>query len=817
MHEIPKDALTLLEDAERLVVLYMDCISQCALHVYLSALSFVPKNTAIYKTFKHQSLVSLIIYPDEPRNWAALRRGIDLHTPIYSIVFSPNGDLIATAGEQQGVQVWNAITGGNIASLGNRSSTSLLVRFSPSGAFLAATFEGGTIVVWDPKVGREHMKHEGCHTELITCIEFSKSSALLASGSCDHAIQVWSMETAQALYRLASHEGPVTSLVFSNDSQRLVSGSEDNLVIVWDMLTGKVVRGMMGHRKAVNCVAISKDGSMVASGSEDKTIKIWDMDSGECTETFSKGHQTGIRSVHFFDDKNLVTVCDDAIMSWNIGSHNKPDTIWAAEQYMKEALRRVPAWPAQVLGWGVPKPMLRFILRTTSGESTTRRISTYYATRSPSFVFTHGGSLYAASLPNPMNGVPLSTTGTATTAAISSDGNWAVTGDPLGSLRIIDLSAPARTWSEIEAGVKSNSLRNASKVTPSPDGTRFIIGNLLQWYLVDGDHHILKKIDMGVIGSLHEDGDIRFKFSPDGSIFFCVVSSFLSDDKSTLRVFNALTGEQRIQFSGLKKVHSFVASADGAWIACSHGSAKVEVFGVVGGGRTSMAMSDDESLVNVVVFSDDAQSLIGGLQTGVVHVWDRASGACTATFGVSTSMVTALAYSSSARVAIGREDGSICLWSLSTSASQDVVRSDQATVKHVDFIQFSEDGSRLTSRGEDGTVFTWAITFDADDTDMARCTLCPRQEGVVDDTSNTGHLLSQSDPEDAVDSLFHTAYRVRKDGWLVKGERRLIWMSPLMRPRGKDAFYAYKSRLVVFFAPSKVLVFLKWVGSSHLP
>lgn len=232
MREVPGDTIRLFQEAEQLVVLYTDPISQCALHVHLTAISFAPEDSAIYKTFRHQSFGTIVTRPGLYDYLASFRRGINLHNPIYSVVFSPSGDLIATAGAKQGIQLWNAITGGNVASLGDCSSTSLLVRFSPSGAFLAAAFEGGTVAVWDPKVGREHLKHEGCHTEPITCIEFSIDSVLLASGSRDYAIQVWSMETAQPLYRLASHEGPVTSLAFSSNSQRLVSGSEDNLIIV---------------------------------------------------------------------------------------------------------------------------------------------------------------------------------------------------------------------------------------------------------------------------------------------------------------------------------------------------------------------------------------------------------------------------------------------------------------------------------------------------------------------------------------------------------------------------------------------------------
>ena len=821
----------LLQQTERLLVLYMDPISQCALHIYIAAIVLVPENSIVYDTFKHQSYGTLTTQPAIDNYVDVLRRSVNVNGPIYSVVFSPNGDWIATAGA--GVQLWNALTGGNVASLGDRSSTAILVSFSPSGAFLAAAFEDGAVVIWDPRVGREHLKHEHCHTQPITCIEFSAASSLLASGSRDHAIQVWSMELAQPLYRLVTHEGPVTSLVFSSDSQKLFSGSEDNLVIIWDMSSGKVVRGMMGHRKAVNCVSISGDGQLIASGSEDKTVKLWDTTSGKCTRTFSKGHGSGIRSVHFFDeDRHLVAACDQEILSWDV-SRNKSESIWAMAKMLKTVMRIVPVWQAKVLGWGVPQSLWSYLAHQAN-EDSQKRLKITYASRSPSFAFIYDTFVLSGSLSTPVDRPPIRDTSATSRISVSSDGLWAATGDHQGLLEILDLNTKRQSWEEVKTQAKSNPLDNILRMVPSPNAKRFIL-NVLTWCLADENRRILKKIDMGVFGPLRDSDNIQFKFSGDGSIFFCVLANVLNDDKSTLRVFNGMTGEQRTQFKELQWVRSSTASTDGAWIACCHGSVKVEVFGVSKGGRTSMSLSGDDAPIKALLFSDDAQLLIGGSEKGAVRVWNRASGECTVTFEGSTSQVTALAYgvtSNDTRVAIGREDGSICVWSPSKSASHDILPGDQATVKNVDFIRFSNDLSRLTSRGEDGSVFTWAIPDT--EAEMTQCKLCTLPQegegegdgeaigGSVDRESGTGdlknqtmsppHLLSRTDPEDTVDSLFNTAYRVRKDGWLVEGERRVIWIPPAIRPHGKNTFYAFEDGSIALFAPSELWLFLKYVA-----
>ncbi|KAF8548830.1 hypothetical protein OG21DRAFT_1500784 [Imleria badia] len=180
---------------------------------------------------------------------------------------------------------------------------------------------------------------------------------------------------------------------------------------------------------------------------------------------------------------------------------------------------------------------------------------------------------------------------------------------------------PRKMWEDLERMAKLNKVHTADTFVLSPNGTWFIIGNVVQWSLVDADCHVIKELDMGMLHSIRDEDDTRFKFSADSSIFFCVVSGSCSDDKSTMRVFDSVTGEQRARFKGLKKVHSLLPSANGAWIACGHGSGQLDVFRVASRERLSLGVSDG-SPINVLLFSDDAEELVGGSKPGVVRVWD---------------------------------------------------------------------------------------------------------------------------------------------------------------------------------------------------
>jgi WD40 repeat protein len=68
-------------------------------------------------------------------------------------------------------------------------------------------------------------------------------------------------------------------VAFSPDGRLLASGSDDHTVKLWDVETGQEVRTLRGHTDWVWSVAFSPDGRLLASGSGTSTVKLWDVAS----------------------------------------------------------------------------------------------------------------------------------------------------------------------------------------------------------------------------------------------------------------------------------------------------------------------------------------------------------------------------------------------------------------------------------------------------------------------------------------------------------------------------------------------------------
>jgi WD40 repeat protein len=192
-------------------------------------------------------------------------------TTVSSVTVSPDGTLVATAGGEGGVRLYNARSGAMVRALGDVGDRSVV--FTPDGKYIAAAgFHMDKLVgVYEVRTGKR-VKSLAGHTEWeADATAISPDGKLLASSGTDRQILVWELETGKLRHRFQNQPHRMPALAFSPDSATLASGGGERSIRLWDMTSGDQ-RGTIGsHDDWIAALAFSPDGRTIASGSCDWT------------------------------------------------------------------------------------------------------------------------------------------------------------------------------------------------------------------------------------------------------------------------------------------------------------------------------------------------------------------------------------------------------------------------------------------------------------------------------------------------------------------------------------------------------------------
>ncbi|KAF5191679.1 Wd repeat-containing protein, partial [Thalictrum thalictroides] len=92
--------------------------------------------------------------------------------------------------------------------------------------------------------------------------------------------RLWNFSTGKFLKTYTGHVNSkycISSAFSVTNGKYIVSGSEDHLVYLWDLQTKEVIQKLEGHTDTVISVACHPSENMIASGAlgKDQTVKIW--------------------------------------------------------------------------------------------------------------------------------------------------------------------------------------------------------------------------------------------------------------------------------------------------------------------------------------------------------------------------------------------------------------------------------------------------------------------------------------------------------------------------------------------------------------
>ena len=232
---------------------------------------------------------------------------------IWSVSFSPDGQLIATAERDGTARLWT-LSGQQIAQFDGHQGQVWAVSFSPDGQQIATAGADATARLWN--LSGQQLAQMNGHQDWVYGVSFSPDGQCLATAGYDGTARLWNL-LGQQLAQLNAHVGVVLSISFSPNGQRLATAGSDGMARLWD-LSEKHLAQMKGHQGKVWSVSFSPDGQLIASAGRDGTARLWNL-SGQQLAQFN-GHQGQVWSVSFSPNGHylVTTGSDKTARLWNL-------------------------------------------------------------------------------------------------------------------------------------------------------------------------------------------------------------------------------------------------------------------------------------------------------------------------------------------------------------------------------------------------------------------------------------------------------------------------------------------------------------------
>jgi RNA polymerase sigma factor (sigma-70 family) len=242
---------------------------------------------------------------------------------VERIAFAPDGKLLATAGVDHCLRLWDVAVGKELQRVSLGKDRAACLAFTPDGRRLAVGRQfGAGVLLFEAATLREQdgLQDPGTY---LSCLAFSPDGRRLA-GAGQKFLCAWDVATRQRVYKVPYWTGSqsVTALAFTPDGSVLAS-SAGSTIRLWEAATGKQRLRQPGHEQEVSAVAVSPDGKVVASIAAigERTIRLWDVATGKPLHAL-EGHEASVNRIGFSPDgKYLISGGGDAtVLFWDVAT-----------------------------------------------------------------------------------------------------------------------------------------------------------------------------------------------------------------------------------------------------------------------------------------------------------------------------------------------------------------------------------------------------------------------------------------------------------------------------------------------------------------
>ena len=558
--------------------------------------------------------------------------------------------------------------------------------FSRDGRLLASCGEDAKVIVWD-FARRKRLATFTDHTDWVVAIAFSPDGKLLASGGFDKTIIVWDMTRFEKSAVLNEHQSHVAGLAFSNDGRLLASMSESNLIL-WDVGQWQKARELPASAGNHISICFSRDDRQITMSN---SAEIWDVDTGKHTSIFDDEFG-GTGAAMSPDGSQIVTV--DGLGNVTVFDIplNKP--IFRERAHHDNGRAAAFSPDGRLLATGAEVIILWDATTQTKLVRLEHTAIVWNAEFSPDgrwLVSTHGdGSILIWSVQERERIANLNEhSGPVRAVAFSRDGKRIASGSDDRSIIIWNAESGRK-----EDVLLSHSTRITGAAFLSDTGLLASCDIDTSAWLWDTTRGQALWTSTGELKS--SPGSYCLAVSPDGR--FVATSQGVYETGEGRQIVD--TNDDLIP-NGSSSIYGVAFSPDGQRLAFVTAHGRILLWDVEKRQVSSNLQMNDRQFISVS-FSPDSKWLVTGEDEGAVRLWQAEPLSQVAVIGQHAARIKSVAFSpDGSQVASASDDQTIALWNVARRSLITRIGTHTAPVLSV---AFSPDGKRLVSGEHDKSV-----------------------------------------------------------------------------------------------------------------
>ena len=232
--------------------------------------------------FGAANLGQLLVWEWQSESYVLKQQGhyFDMNT----IAFSPDGQNIATGGEDGKVKLWNASSGFCFVTFTEHSASISTVEFAKQGQVLFSASLDGTVRAYDLIRYRNFRTFTSPTPVQFSSLAVDPSGDVVCAGSQDNfEIYMWSVQTGKLLDVLSGHTAPVSGLAFHPAGSQLASSSWDRSVRLWSVFGRSRASEPITLSSEATALAFRPDGREICASTLDGQLNFIDVNEGQIT------------------------------------------------------------------------------------------------------------------------------------------------------------------------------------------------------------------------------------------------------------------------------------------------------------------------------------------------------------------------------------------------------------------------------------------------------------------------------------------------------------------------------------------------------